>query len=301
MEKLVTVLLPIYNGQRFITEMLNSIYSQDYRPLEIIITDDASTDKTSAMVCRWLKGKSRDDISFKYIRNEENRGLSGNISNAVRYIHGAYLFLADQDDVWKKNKISAQVGYLEKNDDCEMCVCDRSVINDKGKVVCESLMRYEHRTAQKRSYQDVLNRSICYSSNCLCLKTEHLDHIFPIPDKICEHDTFIAIMVAHYGKIGYIRKPLTMYRIHEDNLSGNYALETTPTLFKLFRVIIKNFRRINRREEIDPILIQEALKARFNEKNVQFSKALYPGRIEKLYFASFCYIWNNLDRWKRFI
>ena len=92
-----------------------------------------------------------------------------------------------------------------------------------------------------------------------------------------------------------------MYRIHEDNLSGNYALETTPTLFKLFRVIIKNFRRINRREEIDPILIQEALKARFNEKNVQFSKALYPGRIEKLYFASFCYIWNNLDRWKRFI
>ena len=73
MEKLVTVLLPIYNGQRFITEMLNSIYFQDYRPLEIIITDDASTDKTSAMVCRWLKGKSRDDISFKYIRNEENR------------------------------------------------------------------------------------------------------------------------------------------------------------------------------------------------------------------------------------
>lgn len=301
MKKLVTVLLPTYNGRQFVLEMLNSIYFQDYRPLEVIITDDASTDKTSTFVCKWLKGKNGDDISFKYIRNKENRGLSGNLSNAARYIHGAYLFLADQDDIWRKDKISTQVEYLEKNDDCEMCVCDRSVINDKGKVVCGSLMRYEHRTTCKRSYQDVLNQSICYSANCICLRTAHLDHIFPIPDRICEHDTFIAIMAAHYGKIGYIRKPLTMYRIHKGNLSGNYALETTSNLFKLEGIIVRNFKRVNRREAVDPILIREALETRFDEKDVQFSKALYSGQIKKLYFTAFSYIWNNLDRWKRFV
>lgn len=301
MEELVTVFLPTYNGERFILEMLDSIYFQDYRPLEVIISDDASTDRTAAVVRRWLKDKKGKDISFQLIMNKENRGLSGNISNAVKHIHGKYLFLADQDDIWRRDKVSRQVAYLEENTDCEMCVCDRSVINGKGEVVCGSLMRYEHKNPKKRSYKDVLNQAICYSANCICLRTGHLDTIFPIPDGMCEHDTFIAVMAAHYGKIGYIREPLTMYRIHGNNLSGNYALETTQNLLRLERAIIKSFKRINRKETTDPGIIREVLKNRFNENNVRFSKEVYAGRIENIYIASLRYIWYNFDRWRKFI
>lgn len=301
MNDLVTILLPIYNGRQYIVQMLNSIYFQNYRPLEVIISDDASTDGTTAVVRRWLKGKNGNDITFQLIMNKENRGLSGNISNAATHIHGKYLFLADQDDIWRKNKISAQVAYMEDNEDCEMCVCDRSVINGKGEVKCESLMRYEHRNPKKRSYKDVLNQAICYSANCICLRTEHLDHIFPIPSGICEHDTFIAVMAAHFGKIGYVREPLTMYRIHGKNLSGNYAMETTKNLLRLEYAIIKSLKRVNRRETTDPVLIREALKNRFHEDNVRFSKKLYHGRIEKIYITSIRYIWDNIDRWRKFV
>lgn len=301
MKKLVTVLLPTYNGKRFIRKMLNSIFFQDYRPLEVIISDDASTDGTAAVIRRWLEAKTENDISFQLIENKKNRGLSGNISNAVKYIHGKYLLLADQDDIWKRNKVSRQVAYLEENADCEMCVCDRGIINGNGEVKCKSLMRYEHRNPKKRSYKDVLNQAICYSANCICLRTEHLNNIFPIPDEICEHDTFIAVMAAHFGKIGYVREPLTMYRIHGKNLSGNYAMETTKNLLRLEYIIIQSFKRINRRETIDPVIIKETLMNRFNENNVKFSTKLYPGQIKNIYITSLCYICNNFDKWRRFV
>ncbi|MDE5938067.1 MAG: glycosyltransferase [Lachnospiraceae bacterium] len=301
MNDLVTILLPTYNGERYILQMLDSVYAQDYRPIEVILSDDASADRTLAKVNGWLKGKNKDDFLFKVIRNKTNRGLSGNISYAAKYVHGKYLFLADQDDIWKRNKVSVQVDYLKRNTDCEMCVCDRSAVDRSGKIICKSLMRYEHRDLRKRSYTDVLNNEICYSANAICLITKHMDQIFPIPEEICEHDTFIAIMAAHFGKIGYIKEALVLYRVYNGNLSCNYAMETNGNLIKLGYVIVKRLRRKNWKETKDPVIIREVLSNRFNENHVKFSSKIYAGSVDHIYLAAFQYILNNFSKWKRFM
>lgn len=300
MKELVTILLPTYNGQKYIKQMLDSILAQDYRPLEIIIADDASTDRTILIINNWLEKENTQGVSCRLIRNRKNKGLSGNVSNAARYIHGKYLFLADQDDIWEESKISTQIAYLEQNEDCIMCICDRSIMNKRNEVVCKSYFKYCNIDIGKRDYGKVRNSAKAYSSNCMCLKTEHLNEIFPIPKQIQEHDFFIAIMAAHYGNIGYVKRPLTLWRIHGKNLSGQYALETNKSLIKAGIIIFRGLCRVNHRECTDPQIIKYELKKRFNEDILQWSSEIYSGEKEHLWAATIQYIFNNLEKYRRF-
>lgn len=301
MADLVTIVLPTYNGEKYIKQMLDSIEKQDYRPIEIIVSDDCSKDNTVGIIEKWINDINDKQISVKLLKNTQNLGLSGNVSRATKYIQGKYLFMADQDDLWKPYKISEQVDYLENNLDCQVCICDRSIINSQNKVVCKSLFKYLHASLQKRDYKMVMNRAIQYSANCMCLRTEHLHNIFPIPKQICEHDTFIAIMAAHYGKIGYLNKALTLYRIHDNNLSKQYALETNRNVLKAAVIIKNGFDKKNKRERIDPPILKAELKKRFNEEVPKWSGNLYSGKIDNVYVGTIEYIFLNKNKWKIFL
>ena len=300
MNDLATILLPTYNGAKYVLQMLESIYLQDYRPIEVIISDDASTDKTLLVIEHWLKDKIMENISFKVIKNIDNVGLSGNVSRAAKYVHGKYLFLADQDDLWHSNKVSSQIEYLEEHNECVVCICDRSIINKENEIVCESYFKYVNAFPEKRDYRTVLNCGRLYAANCMCLRTEHLNKIFPIPRQVCEHDTFIIIMAAHFGEIGYIIKALTLYRIYENNLSGQFAMEINRNPFKAGFVIYKAKKRMNRRESVDPFIIKKVLEQRFNETGVEFSRTLYPGTVNHIYWQTIKYMIDNKERWKLF-
>jgi hypothetical protein len=135
----------------------------------------------------------------------------------------------------------------------------------------------------------------------MCLRTEHLHNIFPIPKQICEHDTFIAIMAAHYGKIGYLNKALTLYRIHDNNLSKQYALETNRNVLKAAVIIKNGFDKKNKRERIDPPILKAELKKRFNEEVPKWSGNLYSGKIDNVYAETIEYIFLNKNKWKIFL
>lgn len=296
----VTIILPTYNGQRYIRQMLDSVSMQDHRPIELVVTDDASTDATVAVVKEWSSAKSADDMTVRLIRNPKNRGISANISGAVRHVHGRYLFLADQDDVWRPTKISEQVRYLQENGDCIMCINDRSLMDKDGKVVCRSLFRYKGTDTRKRDRDAVFERPPRYPANCMCLRTEQMDKIFPIPPGILCHDIYIAVMAAHYGKIGYLKKPLTSYRIHGENLSGQYALETEKDLFRAGRTILRSLKRNNRIADNDPAIVAGVLKERSGGEMLGAVKRLYPRKVDHVYLSVMWYILRGMSRWKRF-
>lgn len=303
MRELATIILPTYNGQKYIKKMLESIILQDYRPIELIISDDASKDNTTVIIDNYLKLNCDAEITYKIIRNRKNVGLSGNISRAAKYVRGKYLFLADQDDIWKSNKISAQIGYLEKNDDCIMCVCDRSIIDSEDRIICKSLFRYPRyndKIKRKWDYKMVLNNLSDCAANCICLRTEHLNDIFPVPPKLCEHDTFITIMAVHYGKIGWLNEALTLWRIHSGNLSGQYALETNKNILKAGYIILKSRKRVIKRETIDLPIIKKELEVRFQENNLKIEEVLNQRSDNNAYMMTMRYIIKNIDKWKKF-
>ena len=126
--KLVSVIVPTYNGEKFIAQTLNSIINQDYENLEIIFVNDASTDNTLNIAEKILKNSTR---RFKIINHEKNLGVSTARNAGLDASCGEYVCFCDGDDLLKKNFVSALMNEILK---------DKSDIS-----FCGSLDRFEGR------------------------------------------------------------------------------------------------------------------------------------------------------------
>ena len=104
--KLVSVIIPVYNAEDFVARTIRSVLNQTYRELEIIIIDDGSPDR-SINVCQQF-----DDSRIKIVR-QKNRGLAGARNTGIRHASGSYIALIDADDLWTPNKIKEHVQHFE--------------------------------------------------------------------------------------------------------------------------------------------------------------------------------------------
>lgn len=100
---LVSVIIAVKNGERFLAEAINSILAQDYQPFEIIVVDGQSTDRTAEIA-----------HSFKEVRyiRQVNKGVSNAYNLGIEHATGEFVAFLSHDDVWLPNKLSLQVGYL---------------------------------------------------------------------------------------------------------------------------------------------------------------------------------------------
>ena len=103
---LVSVIVPVYNGERYLRETLESILQQDYRPLEPIVVDDGSTDDTAAII------RSFPRVRYLY---QANQGHGKAKNTGVEASRGELLSFLDADDIWVPNKLSLQVDYVMKH------------------------------------------------------------------------------------------------------------------------------------------------------------------------------------------
>jgi glycosyltransferase involved in cell wall biosynthesis len=115
---LVSVIVAVYNGERFLLQALESLFSQDYSPFEVIFIDDGSTD-SSADIARQFPG-----IRYVY---QENRGLAAARNAGLQLAQGELLAYLDDDDILPGNKLSRQAAYLVANPDVG-CVLARQEI-----------------------------------------------------------------------------------------------------------------------------------------------------------------------------
>src|SRR5574344_1640995 len=111
MHNLISIAMCSYNGERFIKEQIDSIIAQTYKNFELIIVDDGSKDNTIEII-KYYQSK---DSRIKLFQNEKNLGFVKNFEKAITLCSGDFIALADQDDVWKKNKIEVFLNNIDKN------------------------------------------------------------------------------------------------------------------------------------------------------------------------------------------
>ncbi len=109
-EPLISVVLPVYNGEKYIKQTLESVLGQSYENIELIVIDDGSEDQSATIV------KSITDARINY-QFQENQGQSAAINFGVSTAKGAILCFIDADDLWAENKLSRQIAILKKNPD----------------------------------------------------------------------------------------------------------------------------------------------------------------------------------------
>lgn len=297
MNETVSVIVAAYNGEKYIEEMLESIWNQTYRPIQLIISDDCSTDQSMSIIYNWSRERTADDFKIDILRKRKNTGLSANVSGAVKKVAGEYLCIADQDDIWRSDKIERQVEYLYQNPDCIMCLCDRAIIDAQGHLLYKSEDVILNNMVRKRNLKMVLQNPSIYSANCMCLRSSCIGEIFPIPQKMIEHDTYIASMAAHYGNIGYLYKPLVKYRIHDTNVSGpDYVRKKVKRNFiRSYKKCVKRIRRYNLIVKNDDKILRDILWERYREDLFSIRKEMRKP-VRRIYIKS---LMDTLDQYIR--
>jgi glycosyltransferase involved in cell wall biosynthesis len=111
---LISCIVPVYNGERYLGEALESILAQTYRPLEIIVADDGSTDGTAAVAATY-----GDQV--RYLR-QENAGPAAARNLGLGAVQGEFVAFLDADDLWHPEKLARQMARFEARRDLDMCV-----------------------------------------------------------------------------------------------------------------------------------------------------------------------------------
>ncbi|MBI4389590.1 MAG: glycosyltransferase family 2 protein [Nitrospinae bacterium] len=122
----VSAIIPTFNRAPWLKEAMASVLSQNYEDFELLVVDDGSTDDTREMV--------KDFPEVRYIRNEENSGVSRARNIGVQNARGSFICFLDSDDLWEKDKLAAQMDWMERRPECRACYTDELWVRNGRRV-----------------------------------------------------------------------------------------------------------------------------------------------------------------------
>ena len=128
-QPLVSVIIPVYNAEKYVEQAVRSILNQTYQNLEILITDDCSADGSFAI----LQKLAEEDARIKLFRNEHNQKIVCTLNALVERATGKYIARMDADDISLAKRIEKQVAFLEANPCIAICGTNAWHIDEKGK------------------------------------------------------------------------------------------------------------------------------------------------------------------------
>jgi glycosyltransferase involved in cell wall biosynthesis len=136
---LVTIIIPVYNGEKYLAEAIESVSGQTYQNWELIIVNDASTDFSQEIAEQYVKKDKR----IKLINHAENKYRAGALNTGIKKAKGKYISFLDADDLYLKNKTERQVEFLEKNPEIDLVYGDMEVFDDKGKKYLQNSIEFK--------------------------------------------------------------------------------------------------------------------------------------------------------------
>lgn len=208
-EKLVSIIMPAYNCEDYILKSIESVINQIYKNWELIIIDDCSEDGTSKVVKKLQENENR----IKYRKLKTNSGAAAARNEGVKLAKGEFIAFLDSDDLWKFNKLTKQVKFMEENNINFSCTSyDKIDQNGKtDKKIVHSVLR--------RTYKDLLKNN-CGNSTVM-YNCEKLGKTY-VPDIRKRNDYLMWLQILKKEKYLYgINEVLSSHRIRENSLSKN--------------------------------------------------------------------------------
>lgn len=249
----VAILLATYNGERYLSEQLDSILSQSYSNFTIFISDDCSSDKTKIIISEYMK---RYPSKIVDIGNTVHFGSAKkNFINLLFTVESDLFLFCDQDDIWSSNHVEKLIScyntICKENDIPILIHSDLTVVDSQLQIISKSFFRY----SRLPKYQ---NKRLYFIQNnvtgCTCLINKQLkDFVFQDEKKLFSsydcipmHDLFFAIIASYFGRIIFLDESLIQYRQHENNSVGAKSV----TSLSYIRGCLQNRRREDKKSFI---------------------------------------------------
>ncbi len=230
---LVSIIMPVYNSEKYIGRTLESVISQSFNDWEIIIVDDCSTDNSANII----KSYMNEDKRIKYYKLKINSGAAISRNTAIKNAIGKYIAFLDSDDIWHPEKLSKQIEIMEKNDYNFTCT-DYNKIDDNDLDLNKTI-----KADLRADYNRILkscpgNSTVVYNS--------HAIGKFYIPNIRKRNDYVMWLQVLKVEKYLYgINQTLTSHRLRENSISSN-----KKSLVKYHWNIYRNIEKLSIRKSI---------------------------------------------------
>ncbi len=214
MNPLVSVTIISYNQAQYLGDAIESILNQDYPNIELVISDDASTDGSVALIEDYA---ARYPDKIKAVLSPENKGTGDNRDQSFRACTGKYIALLDSDDLAEPTRISEHVALMEAEADCALCYSNVYIIRE-GQDHKNELFFSEERIAREGDYKTLLQWDNFIPIAGTMIRRDLLDddgYHFKFGKTFSEGHLFAR--VSRQGSIRYIDKVLGGYRRHNSS------------------------------------------------------------------------------------
>jgi glycosyltransferase involved in cell wall biosynthesis len=220
----IDILLPVYNGEKYLAAQLDSLLMQSYADWSLIIRDDLSTDNTLALVQDYVS-KYPDRICV--LGNQTlKKGVVGSYDSLLHASTARYIAFCDQDDVWRPDKLSLQMKKMKELESMHgesspiLVHTDLSVVDDGLCMISSSFWKFQHLKPDTMSKLPRLLVQNCVTGCTALINRPLIERALPIPKGAIMHDWWIALVAISEGIVCDMKETTVNYRQHDNNDTG---------------------------------------------------------------------------------
>jgi len=204
---LVSILMNCFNGERYLRESIDSIFSQTYQNWELVFWDNQSTDKSKAIF------DSYQDSRLKYYYAPEHTDLGGGRANAFKYLSGDYIAVLDTDDLWLSSKLEKQI-QLFADPDVGVAISDTLFFNETD----ERALYDGHYPPEGNVFRELLTGYFVSLETLMLRKSvvDRLDYGFDADFSFIA-DFDLVLRSAQISKLAIYKEVLAKWRVHEES------------------------------------------------------------------------------------
>lgn len=216
--KKVSIIIPCYNGEKYIDCCMQSIFQQDYPKIEIIVVDDGSKDNSKKIIELWEKKFQTIGIEYKWI-SQKNGGPGSAINTGLKYVTGEYLSLLDIDDEYRENAISDRVKYLDEHKEVDVVRTDGYYVKNGHQWLFSTGVKENNPVD---IFEALIRGEIYNWAGSYMVRTDPLFQFYPnreIYESRYGQNLQILLPLLYKKKCGYIDEPHMNYNRQENSLS----------------------------------------------------------------------------------
>jgi len=245
MKPKITVLLTVYNGEKYLKECMDSVLNQSFKEFEFLVIDDFSCD-SSLEIIRGYK-----DDRVRIIENKENIGQIKSLNIGLDCARGEYIARIDQDDIMLKTRLKSQLDFLEKKQNAAVAGSWAEVIDEAGRVI----MRSEFPVRNEEIIANALfagyfmmHPSVFFRKKAVIDAGKYDETVLFAED----YDLWTRLLLKRH-KFANLPEILTRFRRHKDSSSRKFAQKQTDNVYASVRNFIRNITANSRVQDSDEL------------------------------------------------
>jgi glycosyltransferase involved in cell wall biosynthesis len=233
----ISVIIPLYNGERFITQALDSVFAQSLPATEVIVVDDGSIDDGPGIVSRYGEARPLG------LLRKSNAGQSSARNFGVGYSHGKLIALLDQDDVWYPDHLAElQRPFLEDmHNTLGWTYSNLDEINEHNRLRARATLADTSGNHPKMQLDECLRQDMFVLPSASMISRTAFDAVGGFDEELCgyeDDDLFLRLFVAGYRNV-YIEKPLGQWRVYANSSSFTPRMARSRMLYA--RKLLRSF------------------------------------------------------------